>query len=119
MASGIFLGNRTQESLETTDLNFSFIKYVKNKVDYDNQVVESSFLWHKSRAVYIEGYGSILVNDYSIEEIKSRPYRPGPVWRHRQHSIPWPAEDLIVDTVRSGLDADRHYVLLERLFTGN
>lgn len=119
LASGIFLGNRSQESLEATDLNFSFIKYVKNKVDYDNQVVESSFLWHKSRAVYIEGYGSILVNDYSIEEIKSRPYRPGPVWRHKQESIPWPAGDLIADTIPSGIDVDRLNTFLDSVFTGN
>ncbi|MDD5183969.1 MAG: hypothetical protein PHS84_01765, partial [Paludibacter sp.] len=30
LASGVFVGNRTQESVEKTDLNFSFIKFTKN-----------------------------------------------------------------------------------------
>ncbi len=119
LASGVFLGNRTQESLEATDLNFSFIKHVNNEVDYDNKTVESSFLWHKSKAVYIEGYGSILVNDFSIEEIKSRPYRPGPVWHPKQDSIPWPAGELIADTIPLGIDVDQLNVFLDSVFTGN
>ena len=31
LASGVFVAGRTQESMENNDLNFSFIKYNKNK----------------------------------------------------------------------------------------
>ncbi|HOI80551.1 MAG TPA: hypothetical protein PLI30_13210, partial [Petrimonas sp.] len=41
LSSGIFLANRTQESMEATDLNFSFIRFVKNRVDSRNKTVTS------------------------------------------------------------------------------
>ena len=61
LSSGIFLGNRTQESLEDNDLNFSFIRFVKNSVDSRSKSVKSRFLWHTSRTTFVNGYGSILV----------------------------------------------------------
>ena len=44
LASGLFIAERTQESLEAEDLNFSLVSLASNKVDYDNKVVFSNFL---------------------------------------------------------------------------
>lgn len=33
LSSGLFLANRTQESMQVTDLHFSFIRFVENSVD--------------------------------------------------------------------------------------
>ena len=57
LASGVFVGNRTQESIESTDLNFSFIKFTNNTIDFEKKEVTSCFLWASSKAIYIEGFG--------------------------------------------------------------
>jgi len=61
LASGVFVGNRTQESIESTDLNFSFIKFTNNTIDFEKKEVTSRFLWASSKAIYIEGFGCTLV----------------------------------------------------------
>ena len=55
LASGVFVGNRTQESMENTDLNFSFIRFTSNTVDTVKKEVTSRFLWATSKAIYIDG----------------------------------------------------------------
>jgi hypothetical protein len=52
IASGVFVAGRTQESIEKEDINFFPVKYTKNIVDYDKDIVTSKLLgiW-KSEAV--------------------------------------------------------------------
>lgn len=116
LSSGIFVANRTQESMEATDLNFSFIKYVKNKVDYEKKSVKSSFLWHTSTTTFVSGYGNILVNDYSIDQIQSYPYPVVPVYPENPDTIPWPMGDLIADTIPSGIDINKLNIAIEKAF---
>ena len=47
LASGVFVGNRTQKSVESTDLNFSFIKFTNNTIDFEKKEVTSRFLLGK------------------------------------------------------------------------
>ena len=61
LASAVFVSGRDQADVEALDLNFSFIKFNRNKVDFDNKIVTSRFLWAKSTAVYREGYGVTLL----------------------------------------------------------
>lgn len=61
LASAIFISGRDQADVEALDLSFSFIKYNKNKVDFENKTVTSRFLWAQSTAVYREGYGVTLL----------------------------------------------------------
>lgn len=61
LASAVFVAGRQQADVEATDLNFSFIKYNRNKVDFDRKTVTSRFLWAKSTAVFREGYGVTLL----------------------------------------------------------
>lgn len=61
LASAVFVSGRDQADVEALDLNFSFIKFNRNKVDFDNKTVTSRFLWAKSTAVYREGYGVTLL----------------------------------------------------------
>jgi CubicO group peptidase (beta-lactamase class C family) len=64
VASGVFLANRTQESIESSDNNFSLVDFVTNKLDNEKKSVSSSFFGLKKRkAIYIDGLGAILVND--------------------------------------------------------
>ncbi len=64
VASGMFLANRTQESIEQGDNDFSPIDLANNKVNRSERSVTSSLFGLKSRkAIYIEGLGAILIDD--------------------------------------------------------
>ena len=61
LASAVFVSGRDQAEVEALDLHFSFIKFDKNKVDYEKKTVTSRFLWAKATAVYRDGYGVTLL----------------------------------------------------------
>ncbi|MBR3744421.1 MAG: serine hydrolase [Bacteroidales bacterium] len=61
LASAVFVSGRQQADVEALDLNFSFIKYTRNKVDFEKKTVISRFLWASSKAAYREGYGVTLL----------------------------------------------------------
>ena len=50
LASAVFVSGRQQADVEALDLNFSFIKFTRNKVDYEKKTVTSRVLWAKSTA---------------------------------------------------------------------
>ena len=68
LASAVFVSGRDQADAEALDLHFSFIKFNKNKVDFDNKTVTSRFLWYKSKALYREGYGVTLLRGRKAEQ---------------------------------------------------
>ena len=73
VASGVFLANRTQASVEQGDNNFGLIKKAKNKVSLETKTVISTIYGLKSaKAIYREGLGAVLINnDYDA----SAPYK--------------------------------------------
>ncbi len=116
LASGVFVAGRSQESLENNDLNFSFIKYNKNKIDYEKKEVKSSFLWHSSKAVYIDGFGCTLVNDFDKKEIFSRPYKKVKIYPENPDTIPWPAGDLVSDSIPQGVNTEKLKSAVDKAF---
>ena len=78
LASAVFVSGRNPADVEALDLNFSFIKFNKNKVDYENKTVSSRFLWYRSTAVYREGYGVTLLRGKEFPaEAYPLPQEPG------------------------------------------
>lgn len=81
LASAVFVSGRNADDVQALDLNFSFIKYTRNKVDYEKKTVTSRFLWAKSVAAYREGYGVTLLRGakepsaYPLEPIAPIPER--------------------------------------------
>ena len=82
LASAVFVSGRDQADVEALDLNFSFIKFTKNKVDFENRTVTSRFLWSKSVALYRDGYGVTLLRGKKAAQLKEEkfPLEPGPVY---------------------------------------
>ena len=71
VASGMFLANRTQESVEKGDNDFPPIDQAKNNVNLTEQSVTSSIFGLKNRkAIYVDGLGAILINDDYNPDIK-------------------------------------------------
>jgi CubicO group peptidase (beta-lactamase class C family) len=116
LASGIFVAGRTQESIEKEDINFFPVSFSKNLVDYDNKSVTSRFLLWKSKAVYNEGLGCTLINDFSEEAVKKLDYPPFLTPEVNPDTIPWPAGDKLSDTVPRGINIQKINELLTRVF---
>lgn len=107
LASGVFVAGRSQESLEAEDLHFSVIQFVKSTVDYEKKEVVSRFLWGKSKAIYLDGFGCTLVEDYTEDEIRKRPYPHVEALPANPDTIAWPMGDLLPDTLPQGIDLPR------------
>ena len=74
LASAVFVSGRDAADVEALDLNFSFIKFTRNKVDRENQTVTSRFLWSRSVAVYREGYGVTLLRGKKLSQLKAETF---------------------------------------------
>ena len=72
LASAVFVSGRNAKDVESLDLNFSFIRYASNTVDFENKTVTSRFLWSKSTAVYRHGYGVTLLRGASADQLKEQ-----------------------------------------------
>ena len=72
LASAVFVSGREAKDVEALDLNFSFIRFTSNTVDYENKTVTSRFLWGKSTAVYRDGYGVTLLRGATADELREQ-----------------------------------------------
>jgi CubicO group peptidase (beta-lactamase class C family) len=68
LASDVFVSGREPADVEALDLHFSFIKFTRNRVDFENHTVTSRFLWSKSTALYRDGYGVTLLRGRNAKE---------------------------------------------------
>src|SRR5512133_1498812 len=64
MASGIFVAGRDPEMIYSNDLDYSIVKYTRNKVDYQEKSVTTTlFGLARQKAVFREGFGCFLVDE--------------------------------------------------------
>jgi len=116
LASGVFVAGRTQESMEREDLRYSLIKYNRNRIDYENKEVTSRFLFWESKALYNEGLGSTLVNDFAEEKVDQMEYPPFEAPDVNPDTIPWPAGDLLSDTIPRGIQMSKLKLAVDQAF---
>lgn len=118
LCSAVFISNRQQADVEALDLNFSFIKYTKNKVDFRDSSVTSTFLWGKSKAIYRKGFGSTLVRDTdeaALRRIKFPAMKP-PV--SNSDTTVWPMGNVIPDSI-TGIDKEKLSEINRKLMVDN
>ena len=110
LASAVFVSGRDAKEVEALDLNFSFIKFDRNKVDYENKTVTSRFLWRKATAIYREGYGVTLVRGVKTDELRRQAY-PLPVETEPAPQLPAGAPETIkaLEPIAKALVDDRSY----------
>lgn len=89
LASATFVSGRNPGDVEALDLNFSFIKFTRNKVDLERKTVTSRFLWSKSVAAYRDGYGVTLLRGKGKKAFLAQAY-------------PLPVQDAIADPLPAG-----------------
>ena len=123
LCSAVFISGREASKVEDTELNFSFIKYTRNKVDYEHKCVTSRFLWGKSKAIYREGFGSTLLRGVKEEDLKKVSFPSGTEPAYLQDTIPWPLGNIIPDTA-TGIDLEAikgitRRVIVDNAYNGN
>ena len=118
LCSAVFVSGRTPIDVEAVDLNFSFIKYTNNEVNYNEQSVTSHFLWGKSKAIYREGFGSTLLRDIPEDKLRKTRFpvsiKPG----YSQDTIAWPLGDILPDT-KTGINLSALGEITKRLINDN
>ncbi len=112
LASAVFVSGRDASDVEALDLHFSFIKFNRNKVDYEHKTVTSRFLWAESTAAYREGYGVTLLRGKDREAFLTQEY-PLPADTLRPEALP--AGDPV--TV-AGLEPIARALVDERAYNG-
>lgn len=113
LASAVFVSGREAEEVEALDLNFSFIRFNRNKVDYENKTVTSRFLWGKSTAVYREGCGVTLLRGAEAGELRKQSY---PLSMETAPSAPLPMGD---STMRAKLEPIAKALVEDRSYNGH
>jgi len=98
LCSAVFVSGRAQDEVEAMDLHFSFIKYTKNAVDYQDSSVTSSFLWGKSKAIFRKGFGATLLRGATEEELRKVKFPDFGKLPYNQDTIAWPLGNIVSDS---------------------
>jgi CubicO group peptidase (beta-lactamase class C family) len=118
LCSAVFVSARNPESVQSIDLNFSFIRYTRNKVNFDDKSVTSRFLWGRSKAIYREGFGATLVRDVREQTLRKAHYPSGTFPGYSQDTLKWPFGNVLPDR-HTGIDLIKLGDITESLITDN
>ena len=99
LCSAVFVDERDPAAVEALDLNFSFVRFVRNRIDYNGKSVTSSFLWGQSTAIYREGFGCTLVRDVSEEDLRKNHFPAVTPQQKNPDSLTWPVGNFLPDSL--------------------
>ncbi len=106
LCSNVFVSGRQPDDIEAIDLNFSFIKFTRSKVDAEDKSVISRFLWGKAKAIYRDGFGVTLVRDVPEDILRKEVYAVDTDPGYNLDTTMWPLGDIVPDTVPAGISSD-------------
>ncbi|HZL11541.1 MAG TPA: serine hydrolase [Prolixibacteraceae bacterium] len=118
LCSAVFVSNRAQAEVEAMDLHFSFLKYTKNVVDFQDSSVTSSFLWGKSKAIYRNGFGATLLRGIEEADLRQIKFQESGEKAYNQDTIAWPLGNVMPDTI-TNIDTVRLAGITKKLMTGD
>ena len=118
LCSGVFVASRNPKDVEAVDLNFSFIKYTKNSVNYSDKSVTSRFLWGKSKAIYRPGFGVTLLRGITEDNLRKIKYPSGGDPGYSQDTIKWPLGDVVAGG-KPGIDTIKLNEITKKLISEN
>jgi CubicO group peptidase (beta-lactamase class C family) len=113
LCSAVFVSGREQAEVEAMDLHFSFIKYTKNIVDFQDSSVTSSFLWGKSKAICRKGFGATLLRGVTEVDLRKIKF-PKSSATINQDTIPWPMGN-VMPAKTTNIDTLKLEEITERL----
>ena len=111
LASDVFVSGREPADVEALDLHFSFIKFTRNRVDFENRTVTSRFLWSKATALYRDGYGvTLLRGRKAMERLKAQSFPLPPEAKGTETLLPGdPALAARLEPIAKALVDDHAY----------
>jgi len=118
MGSAVFVSGRAPVEVDTTDLDFSFIKFARDKVDYSDSSVTSSFLWGRSKSINRDDFGVTLVRKTKESVIRNMNFPSIPRPGYSKDTILWPLGDIMPDTL-TGINKDALSVISRNLIDEN
>jgi CubicO group peptidase (beta-lactamase class C family) len=118
MGSAVFVSGRMPDEVDSVDLNFSFIKYTKNKVDYSDSSVTSRFLWGRSKAIDRDEFGVTLLRKTRESKMREVKFPAIPAPGYSKDTISWPMGDLIPNTL-TGINLEALSSITRKLIDEN
>jgi CubicO group peptidase (beta-lactamase class C family) len=118
LCSAVFVASRDPKDVESVDLNFSFIKYTRNTVNYEEKSVTSHFLWGSSKAIFRPGFGATLLRDVSEEKLRMIKYPSGGDPGYSQDTLKWPLGDILPGK-NTGIDTVKLNEITKKLISEN
>jgi CubicO group peptidase (beta-lactamase class C family) len=103
VCSAVFISNRIPADVEASELNFSFLRYASNDINYQEKSVTSRFLWGQSKAIYRDGFGSTLLRDADEAALREKKFPSIPGANCNQDTIAWPFGNILPDS-NTGID---------------
>jgi CubicO group peptidase (beta-lactamase class C family) len=103
LCSAVFISHREVADVENTDLNFSFLKFVRNEVNDKEKSVISRFLWGKSKAIFRDGFGSTLLRETDEATLRKEKFPFNHGIQKDQDTLLWPLGNKLPNTV-NGID---------------
>ncbi|MGZ8509937.1 MAG: serine hydrolase domain-containing protein [Chitinophagaceae bacterium] len=107
MASAYYLQHRSKADILKEDLNgfpFSLASFTIN--EKDSSVTGSVWGLAKRKAIYLDGVGCILVNDFTEDEIRNRQRYPSLKTIVNPDTAVWPYGDIVVDSLPAAINKD-------------
>lgn len=118
LGSAVFVQERNADEVDSTDLNFSFIKFTKSKVNTSDSTVVSRFLWGRSKAIFRDELGVTLLRKTSEKELMNNVYPDIPEPCYDRDTLAWPMGNIIPDTA-TGIDHAALSEITKKLVTDN
>lgn len=118
MCSAVFVSGREPDSVKSIDLNFSFIKFTRSAINYDEKSVVSHFLWGRSKAIFRPGFGVTLLRDVNEDQFRKVRYPSGTNPGYSQDTIKWPLGNLLAEKDTT-VDNSKLQELSRKLITEN
>ncbi|WP_372640888.1 serine hydrolase domain-containing protein [Ancylomarina sp.] len=101
VCSGLFIANRSLESLENNDINYSFMSKTSIKVDREEKSVTASiFGLFPRKAIYRGALGCCITKGYNEEELKQQAFERPTI------------ENIPLDTAINGIKSEIDFKLL-------
>jgi len=118
LASAVFISHRNASEVESVDLRFSFIQYVKNEINYTDKTVTSRFLWGRSMAIFRDGFGCTLLRNVDEDLLRKVDFPGAARANYNPDTVMWPMGNVIPDSI-TGIDKAALARIGEKLITNN
>ena len=117
VASGVFVADRTQASIEGSDSNFSPITWATSEVDFENKSVTTNvFGLQERKAIYRDGLGTVV----TVKGYDESTHYVVPNRNRTAKNLPFPYGDLPQkDTIFSSIDYKKLEKIVDNYFAEN